>query len=67
MDIRSGQAGHQTAKAIIETINLMYQNKTALSYLKELILTLQVEKERREKMATVLKRMNSSKELKIIY
>lgn len=51
------------ARSIIESVNLMYQNKTALSYLKQLILTLQVEKERREKMTTVLKQMNSLREV----
>jgi len=47
---RAGIAGHEMAKAIIETINLMYQNNTALSFLNELILTLQVEKEVREEV-----------------
>jgi len=47
---RAGTAGHEMAKAIIETIHLMYQNNTALSFLNELILTLQVEKELREEV-----------------
>jgi len=45
---RPGSAGHEMARAIIEAVNLMYQNKTALSYLRELILTLEAEKQKRE-------------------
>ena len=47
---RPGDAGHEMAKAIIEAVHLMYQNKTAISYLNELILTLQVEKNARERL-----------------
>lgn len=50
---RPGQAGHEMAKAIIETVHLMYQNTTALSYLRELILTLQVEKDARERVMKI--------------
>ena len=63
LDIRPEQAGHQMARSIIETAHLMYHNEKALSYLEELIFTLQVEKERRGKMMTVLKQMNSLREI----
>jgi len=50
MATRAGQAGHEMAKAIIESVHLMYQNNTAISYLRELILTLQAEKDTRERV-----------------
>jgi len=46
---RATDAGQQTAQGIIQTVHLMYQNHTALSYLRSLIRFLQEEAQRREK------------------
>ena len=48
---RAGRAGYNMADAIIESVHLMYQNNTALAYLREMILTLQLEKDKRERIA----------------
>ena len=48
-ETRAGIAGHKMGKAIIESIHLMYQNKTALNYLRELVLALELEYEIRKK------------------
>jgi len=48
---RAGEAGNNMAQSIIEAVNLMYQNNTAMHYLRELILTLQVEQKKRKRIA----------------
>lgn len=45
---RAQKAGEQTGRAIIEMVHLMYQNNTALHFLKYLMSTLAVEVHRRE-------------------
>ena len=47
---RSGKAGNKMAEAIIETVNLIYQNNSAIHYLRELVLDLQAERYRREEI-----------------
>ena len=45
---RAEIAGENTAKAIIEMVNLMYQNKTALNFYKGLDNILYAERTKRE-------------------
>lgn len=45
---RAGRAGEGMANAIIEAVHLMYQNKTALAYLRVLEIKMRCEIERRE-------------------
>jgi len=44
---RARRAGVAAAEAIIEMVNLMYQNKTALNFFKGLLDTLKAEYKRR--------------------
>ena len=45
---RAWEAGEKMGKAIIEMIHLMYQNQTALSFIKALTIELNTERKRRE-------------------
>ena len=63
IDIRPGQAGHNMARSIIESVHLMYQNETALLYLKELIFTLEREK---KVMEVVIEREKNPYEHKVL-
>lgn len=47
---RPWRAGEMLGKAIIEMINLMYQKRTALSFLKALCIELNSELDKREKI-----------------
>lgn len=44
---RPGKAGKDMGKAIIEMVNLMYQNQTAKQFLKSLIKVLELELKKR--------------------
>ena len=48
-ETRADKAGSEMGEAIIETVHLMYQNTTAIHYLRGLIIALQTERKSREK------------------
>jgi|GEM_PF-1842586 len=48
-DTRPWKAGEDLGKAIIEMVNLMYQNKTALAFIKALSIEINTERQIRER------------------
>jgi hypothetical protein len=48
---RAWNAGVEMGKAIIEMVHLMYQNQTALAFIKALSIEVNTERERRETLA----------------
>lgn len=47
-ETRAWRAGEALGKAIIETVHLMYQNKTALAFIRALCIELNTERAKRE-------------------